>query len=258
MIFIKENEKLNHWIIYMYTFPNGKRYIGKSKRSLSRRQGSFFNRYKNCTALWNAIEKYGIDNIKQDILFENDMSDEDASRLEQICILTFKTNANRFYNPKYGYNLTDGGEGISGWKPTEAQYEKRLEQLHELHQKQIGSHLSEETKRKIGEANKGIKHSPMSDETKKKISLANSKENMSEETKKRRSAAVKKKVIATHNETGNELVFESCEKAAEYFGVRSSSITRWAKGDRIPKNNYSFKIYPRTTTKRESLVQEIA
>ena len=246
----------------MYTFPNGKRYIGKSKRSLSRRQGSFFNRYKNCTALWNAIEKYGIDNIKQDILFENDMSDEDASRLEQICILTFKTNANRFYNPKYGYNLTDGGEGISGWKPTEEQYEKRLEQLHELHQKQIGSKRSEDSKRKMSIAKIGENNpnygKPMDDDRKRKIAIANSKENMSEETKKRRSAAVKKKVIATHNETGNELVFESCEKAAEYFGVRSSSITRWAKGDRIPKNNYSFKIYPRTTTKRESLVQEIA
>lgn len=246
----------------MYTFPNGKRYIGKSKRSLSRRQGSFFNRYKKCTALWNAIEKYGIDNIKQDILFENDMSDEDASRLEQICILTFKTNANRFYNPKYGYNLTDGGEGISGWKPTEEQYEKRLEQLHELHQKQIGSKRSEESKRKMSIAKIGENNpnygKPMDDDRKRKIAIANSRENMSEETKKRRSAAVKKKVTATHNETGEELIFESCEKAAEYFGVRPSSITRWAKGDRIPKNNYSFKIYPRTTTKRESLVQEIA
>ena len=258
MIFIETKEKLNHWIIYMYTFPNGKRYIGKTKRSLSRRQGSFFNGYKNCTLLWNAIQKYGIENIKQEILFEDDMTDEYAARIEQSCILMFKTNANRFNNPSYGYNLTDGGDGMSGWKPDDEQYEKRIEQLHELHKKQIGSHLSEETKRKISEAHKGVKRPPMSEETKKKIAIANSKENMDEETKKRRSAAVKKKVVATHNETGEELVFESCERAAEYFGVRQSSITRWANGVRTPRNNYIFKIYPRTTTKRESLMQENA
>jgi group I intron endonuclease len=242
----------------MYTFPNGKRYIGKTKRSLSKRQRSFFDGYKNCTALWNAIQKYGVENIEQEILFEREMTDEEASRLEQICILTFQTNANRFNNPKQGYNLTDGGEGLNGWKPDEERYEALVEQMHEFHEKRRGTHHSEEAKRKMSEAKKGEKHpnygKHFSEERKRKIGLANSRENMSEETKKRRSAAVKKKVVAVHNETGEELVFESCEKAAEYFGVRSSSITRWAHSTRIPRNNnYTFKIYPRTTTKRESV-----
>lgn len=241
----------------MYTFPNEKRYIGKTKRSLSRRQGSFFDGYKNCTALWNAIQKYGIENIQQEVLFEREMTDEEASRLEQICILTFQTNVNRFDTPKRGYNLTDGGEGVSGWKPDEERYEVLVEQMHEFHEKRRGTHHSKEAKKKMSEAKKGDKNpnygKPMSEEHKMKIGLANSKENMSDETKKRRSAAVKKKVIAIHNETGEELVFESCEKAAEYFGVRQSSITRWANGERTPKNNYTFKIYPRTTTKRENI-----
>ena len=246
----------------MYTFPNGKRYIGKTKRSLSKRQGSFFNGYKHCTLLWNAIQKYGVENIKQEILFENDMTDESASRIEQSCILMFKTNANRFNNPSYGYNLTDGGDGLSGWTPNEEQYEKRVEQLRELHKKQIGSHHSETSKEKMSIAKLGANNpnygKPMDEDRKRKIAIANSRENMSEETKKRRSAAVKKKVTATHNKTGEELIFESCEKAAEYFGVRQSSITRWAKGNRTPNNDYTFKIYPRTTTKRESLMQETA
>lgn len=242
----------------MYTFPNEKRYIGKTKRSLSERQGSFFIGYKGCPILWNAIQKYGIENIKQDILFEREMSDEEASRLEQICILMFKTNINRFENPKLGYNLTDGGEGLSGWKPNEERYNALVEQMHEFHEKRRGSHHSEEAKKKMSEAKKGNKNpnygKPLTDERKKKIGLANSRENMSEETKKRRSAAVKKKVIAIHNETKEELVFVSCEEAAEYFGVQSSSITRWANGSRKPRNNnYTFKIYPRTTTKRESV-----
>lgn len=243
----------------MYTFPNGKRYIGKTKRSLSKRQGSFFNGYKHCTLLWNAIQKYGIENIKQEILFENDMTDESASRIEQSCILMFKTNANRFNNPSYGYNLTDGGDGLSGWTPNEEQYEKRVEQLRELHRKQIGSHLSEETRRKISESHTGVKRSPMSKETKSKIAVANSRESMSEITKQRRSAAVKKRVDAIHNETREVLRFDSVEDAAKFFNVRESSISRWASGERHPRNNnYTFKIYPRTTTKRESLVHETA
>ena len=66
------NENLKKWIIYMYTFPNGKRYIGKTHRELHERQGSSnFIDYKNNPLLWKAVEKYGVDNVKQDILVEN-------------------------------------------------------------------------------------------------------------------------------------------------------------------------------------------
>ena len=145
-------EKINHWIIYMYTFPSGKRYIGKTKRRLLERQGYNFERYKNCTVLWKAIQKYGIENIQQDILFEDDMSDEYATRLEKICILLFKTNCNRFSSPKFGYNLTDGGEGLSGWHPDEERLEILRAQVKEFHKNRIGSHHTDEAKRKMSEA----------------------------------------------------------------------------------------------------------
>ena len=105
------------WIIYMYTFPNGKRYIGKTFRSLKERQESAeWIGYRNCPVLWRAICKYKIENIKQDILFESYMTDEYSSRLEMICISLFKTNCNKYSNPSYGYNETDGGEGTIGHK----------------------------------------------------------------------------------------------------------------------------------------------
>ena len=246
------DENINHWIIYMYTFPNGKRYIGKTKNSLHRRQGANFKRYENCKLLWNAIQKYGEDNIVQEILFENDMTDEYAARLEQICILLFKTNANKFSSEPYGYNLTDGGDGMNGWKPDEERYEQLVEQMRSFHEKRRGTHHTEEAKKKMSDAKKGKKH-PMSDETKKKISIANSKENMSEETKIRRSKAVKKVVEAVNIMTGEKLIFQSLEEAASYFGVANSTMSRWAHGLRNPNNGYEFKIYPRTTTKRESV-----
>lgn len=121
---MKINEK-RKWIIYMYTFPNGKRYIGKTSTSLKDRQGGLnWSGYKNCTVLMKAVKKYGIKNIKQEILFEGEVTDEYSSRLEQICILLFKTNCRRFKNPQYGYNTTDGGEGTIGHRHTEESREK--------------------------------------------------------------------------------------------------------------------------------------
>lgn len=121
------NEK-RHWIIYMYTFPNGKRYVGKTSTSLKDRQGGAnWVGYRHCTVLMKAVKKYGIENIKQEILFEGDMTDEYSSRLEQICILMFKTNCRRFKDPQYGYNTTDGGEGTIGHRHTEESKKKMSE-----------------------------------------------------------------------------------------------------------------------------------
>lgn len=129
-----DNNQERKWIIYMYTFPNGKRYIGKTSTSLKDRQGgSNWAGYGNCTVLMKAVKKYGVDNIKQDILFEGMMTDEYSSRLEQTCILLFKSNCRRFNDHQYGYNTTDGGEGT------------------------IGHHHTEESKLKMSESKKGKK-----------------------------------------------------------------------------------------------------
>lgn len=245
-------ENVNHWIIYMYTFPNGKRYIGKTKCSLHKRQGANFKRYENCKLLWSAIQKYGENSIIQEILFENDMPDNYAARLEQICILLFRTNANKFSSNPHGYNLTDGGDGLTGWTPDQERYEQLVDQMHTFHEKRRGTHHTDEAKKKMSNAKIGKKH-PMSDETKKKISIANSKENMSEETKLRRSKAAKKIVEAKNITTGEKSVFQSLEDAASYFRVSCAAISRWAHGLRTPNNGYEFIIYPRTTTKRESV-----
>lgn len=236
-------ENINHWIIYMYTFPSGKRYIGKTKRSLSERQGHNFTGYDSCTVLWKAIQKYGVENIKQDILFENDMTDEYASRLEQICILLFKVNCNKFSNPKFGYNLTDGGDGLTGWHPDEQRLEVLRAQMRELAEKRIGTHPSEETRKKQSEAKKGKPGRAMSEETKRKLSFANSNATMSDETRARRKRAYeakKKPIVATHRITGDKIFFNSCTEVAEYFHVANSIVTRWCNKTRKASNGYDF------------------
>ncbi len=123
---IQTNDKgLKKWIIYMYTFPNGKRYIGKTHKELCERQGgSNFINYKHSTLLWRAIKEYGADNIKQDILVKDYMSDEQASLYEMQYIDKYKTNYCRYNNPSYGYNLTDGGEGSIGFIHTDEEKQK--------------------------------------------------------------------------------------------------------------------------------------
>lgn len=238
---MEENKR--RWIIYMYTFPNGKRYIGKSSRSLNQRQGTDWKRYRNCTALWNAIQKYGVENIHQKILFDDYMTDEYASRLEQICTLLFKTNCNKFDNPKYGYNLTDGGEGLLGWHPDAERLKILREQMRIFHEQAKGKPVSEETRRKQSEAKKGKPGHPMTDEQRRKLSLANSKETMSDETRMRRERAIKerqKQVIATHKFTKEQLVFESVTSAAEYFNTRIQNVTRWCNKTRRSSIDYDF------------------
>ena len=60
------------FVIYKAEFPNGKVYIGKSKDFDSRKiKHSYSNRYYN-TKLTNAINKYGFESIKWDIIYETD------------------------------------------------------------------------------------------------------------------------------------------------------------------------------------------
>ena len=236
-------ENINHWIIYMYTFPSGKRYIGKTKRTLSERQKYNFTGYENCTVLWKAIQKYGVENIQQEILFENDMADEYASRLEQICILLFKTNCNKFSNPKFGYNLTDGGDGMTGWHPSTERLKVLQAQMYEFAEKRRGTHPSEETRKKQSEAKKGKTGHPMTEDMKKKLSLANSNETMSDETRVRRATAYeekKKPIVATNKQTGERIIFNSMQDVAKFFHVGSPTVTRWCKKLRKPSVDYDF------------------
>lgn len=210
----------------------------------ARKRDRAWSGYKSCTLLWKAIQKYGVENIEERILFDAPMTKEESSRLEQICILLFKTDACIFNKPAYGYNLTSGGDGVSGNVPPEAEYNRRVKQMRQNALNCRGKKLSEEHRRKLSEKKKRElnphwgKH--LAEETKRKIGIANSRANMSEETRIRRSESKKKKVVATHKDSGEIIAFNSMYEAADYFGVRQSSITRWCRKQRNPCPPYTF------------------
>lgn len=95
-------------IIYKYTSPSGKNYIGQTTKTLQERAGYSGDGYKRCTLFYKAILKYGFMNMKSEIL--ESFSEEDLDTL------IYKLNsAEEYYINKYntiapnGYNLRAGG-----------------------------------------------------------------------------------------------------------------------------------------------------
>ena len=91
-----------YWV-YCHTFPNGKVYIGITMQYPSKRwhrgKGYSYNRF-----LYRAIEKYGWNNVKHEIVAYG-LTKEEACAMEIALIREHKSN-----DVRYGYNLSSGGE----------------------------------------------------------------------------------------------------------------------------------------------------
>lgn len=128
----------NNYIVYRHTFPNGKVYIGITGRGSNARWKNGKG-YRKQEKVFNAILFYGWQNIKHDVLFTGlSKAEAEAKEIELI---------KQYDSVKNGYNADNGGSTY-------------------------GFH-SDETKRKISKAHKGM---PVSEKTRKKISEANSGE----------------------------------------------------------------------------------
>lgn len=101
--------------------------------------------YKSCTHFFNAIVKYGWDNIKHEILY-TDLTKEEAEIKEKELIKKYNSN-----NPNYGYNIQAGGiNNSNGIKRTPEQIQHYIEgaknrpkriKLSEEHRKNISKSL---------------------------------------------------------------------------------------------------------------------
>jgi hypothetical protein len=87
------------------------------------------------------------------------------------------------------HNRTDGGEGSSGWVPSE-ETRRKISEASKGNTYMLGKTLSEETKRKMSETRKGKTHS---EETKKKQSEVKKGKTFSEEHRRNLSEAQKGK-----------------------------------------------------------------
>lgn len=134
--------------LYVHITPNNKYYVGITSTSVETRWGNNGIKYKN--QLFNrAIEKYGWDNIKHIIVFDN-LSKEKAVSLEKKYISKLNSN-----NINKGYNLTSGGEGSCGIKITDTTRKKLVARSTGESNPFYGKKHSEHTKQTISEKNKG-------------------------------------------------------------------------------------------------------
>ena len=92
-----------NYTIYKHTTPSNKVYVGITKQNpINRwRNGKGYKKNKH---FFSAILKYGWENIKHEILFEN-LSREEATNKEIELIKQYKSNKRN-----YGYNNSIGGE----------------------------------------------------------------------------------------------------------------------------------------------------
>lgn len=91
-----------NYTVYMHTVPNGKVYIGITKQNPIKRW-LHGKGYQKQEYFYNAILKYGWDNIEHRILF-TELSQEEAEQKEIELIKQYKSNQREF-----GYNIENGG-----------------------------------------------------------------------------------------------------------------------------------------------------
>lgn len=148
--------------VYKHTSPNGKVYIGITSKKPEERwlKG---RGYKNNAYFYRAIQKYGWDSFKHEILFDG-LTLEQANIIEQMQINYYDST-----NVKKGYNISIGGGAMTGRKHS---VETRVKMSEKARGRKIwceGKKLSEDHRRHLSESHKGIKQS---EETIRKRALA--------------------------------------------------------------------------------------
>jgi group I intron endonuclease len=183
------------WAVYIVTNKaNGKQYVGIAK-DLKRRWRQHISANGSAPALHAAMKKYG----KDGFIFSHicDAFDfEAACDLERMLIQQHNTKS------PYGYNLTDGGDGVVGRSLTQEEIQHRrefmlsysasmtakersakfgwakgrkwtpeqIEQISASNKgKNSGKRPSEEVRAKMSAAHKARPRKPLSDQTKEKI-----------------------------------------------------------------------------------------
>lgn len=232
---------------------NGKQYVGQTTQPIEKRWAQHvtyasIGGKKECSALWNAIRKYGPDAFDVEVIATCDTQEE----LDRVEVLEIK--ARNTLSPG-GYNLqTGGGNG----KPS-AEVRAKMSAAQKGKKRRP---LSLETRAKMSAARKGKKPKPLSPEARAKLSAALVGKTTSQETRTKISERLKghsvspetrTKMSATRKErhthettimtTVRDLVREyrksgdlSLRKFAAAVGCSHEEVRNWEAGSSLPNH----------------------
>lgn len=252
------------YCVYKHTSPSGKVYIGITHKSPNARWQNGKG-YKKHPHFYNAIFKYGWENIQHEILCDG-LSKSEAEQQEKHFIDLYQAT-----NRDFGYNMTLGGE--CGAKFTDEVKEKISQSLKEYYkntpgvlakcsERQRGRHHSDETRRKMSESHRAM----MTDERRAMISasqfgrkypdrvghpqLEESRAKISEAKRgKHYGGRGKKPKSVLCVDTG--VIYESAVKASAETGVGFGNIYRVCNGDRGSAGGYKWRYAVEDNNDRE-------
>lgn len=243
------------YYLYKHTLPksfsgkdNDMVYIGITKNVPEVRWQNG-NGYKKQPYFWNAIQKYGWDNFKHEILFSG-LSQKEAEQKEIELIKVFHSN-----NREFGYNISNGGNTIG---TVSQETKQKISKANKGNKYGVGHIVSEDARTKISKSMIGNQHGKgqkMSNEMKDKLSASHKTESfkrkLSEINKGRKlSKETKDKISKSHCGLGIKKVmcietgciYDSVLKATEDNQIKGHGhISECCKGKRKTVGGYHWK-----------------
>lgn len=242
---IEDNIRI--YTVYKHTLPkeasgknNDMYYIGITSQQPEIRWGKNGRCYNNSSYFWNAIQKYGWNNFKHDILFGN-LTKEEAEQKEVELIAYYKS-ADR----DFGYNIA-----LGGFHHGKHSLESRIKISNARKGKSynVGRKLSEDTKLKISKANKGRHHT---EESKRKLSVAHKGKPKSEEFCQNLSDIKSIPVICIETKK----IYKSATIAGKELGIDNSTISKCCRGDNKEAGGFHWMFIDEYTEEKASEILE--
>lgn len=122
---------------------NGKMYVGQTiyGDNPNKRWMNGYG-YKECPLFWRAIQKYGWDNFEHEVVASK-LTKQEADAFEKRLIECLKTKER-----DHGYNLTDGGDGSSGFNfSAETRNKLSVARTGKKHTEQVRKKMSDSAKK---------------------------------------------------------------------------------------------------------------
>lgn len=210
----------NRWSVYIHTNKtNGKKYIGITSQAPESRWLNGHG-YDHKLKFGRAISKYGWDGFIHEVVSEG-LSESEAKNIECDLISKYLTQ-----DDSHGYNMTSGGDGVCGFKHTDAAKQKMSICKAGSNHPNYNKHLNESTRNKIAtrlSGNKNALGAIRSTETKKRMSIA------------------KKKAVAMYADGILIKLFDSAKDAQEETGINRKNISTCCLGQRNSAGGYNWK-----------------